>query len=46
MLVGEVKIDGGLFEVTMSEQNLDGAQIGTRFEQVCREAVAPIYHAK
>ena len=40
MLLREVEINGGLFEVTMPEQNLDGAQIGTRFEQVGREAVA------
>ncbi len=29
-------------EISMSEQNLDGAQIGSTFEQMRRPAVAPI----
>ena len=31
---GQVQIDRGLFEIAMTEQNLDRAQIGTGFEQV------------
>ena len=40
MLLREVEIDRGLFEVTMPEQDLDGAQVGSGFEQVRREAMA------
>jgi hypothetical protein len=39
MLLREVEIDGGLFEVTMPEQNLDGAQVGSCFQQVRRKAM-------
>ena len=39
MLLREVQIDRGLFEIAMTEQDLDGAQIGSGFEQVRREAV-------
>jgi hypothetical protein len=34
-----VEIDGGLFEVAMTEQNLDGAEVSSRLEQVSRKAV-------
>jgi len=37
-----VKIDGGFFQVAVSEQNLDGPQIGAGFQQVSCEAVGPI----
>jgi hypothetical protein len=30
----------------MSEQYLDGAQVGAGFEKVCGKAVTTIYHAK
>jgi hypothetical protein len=40
MLLREVEIDGGLFEIAMTEQDLDGAEIGPHFEQVRCEAVA------
>jgi hypothetical protein len=46
MLLREVQIDRGLFKITVPEQDLDGAQVGTSFEQVRREAVPTIYHAK
>src|SRR5271154_6580531 len=39
MLLREVQIDRGLFKITVPEQDLDGAQVGTSFEQVRREAV-------
>src|ERR1700685_1862931 len=39
MLLREVEIDGGLFEVTMPEQDLDGAQVSTCFQQVRGKAV-------
>jgi hypothetical protein len=40
MPLGEMQIDGSYFEVAMTEQYLDGAQIGSAFQQVCGEAVA------
>ena len=38
--LGEMQIDGSYFEVAMTEQYLDGAQVGSGFEKVCGEAVA------
>src|SRR5713226_3253303 len=35
-----MQIDGGLFEITMPQQHLDGAQIRARFEQMRGKAVA------
>ena len=40
MSLGEMQIDGSYFEVAMTEQYLDGAQVGSGFKQVCGEAVA------
>jgi hypothetical protein len=39
MLFGKVQIDGGLFEIAMAEQDLDGAEVGSGFEQMRRKAV-------
>jgi hypothetical protein len=39
MAVGEVQVNRGLFEVTMSQQHLDGAQIGSAFEHVRGKAM-------
>jgi hypothetical protein len=39
MLVGEVQIDGRLFEIAMSEQYLNRAEVSARFEQMRRKAV-------
>ena len=39
MLAGEVQIDRGLFEITMPEENLNGAQISSRFEKMGCKAV-------
>jgi hypothetical protein len=35
-----MQIDGGLFQITMPEQQLDGTQVGAGFKQVSRKAVA------
>ena len=35
-----MQTDGSYFEVAMTEQYLDGAQVGSGFEKVCGEAVA------
>jgi hypothetical protein len=40
MPLGEMQIDGSYFEVAMTEQYLDGAQVGSGFQQVGGEAVA------
>jgi hypothetical protein len=40
MPLGEMQINGSDFEVAMSEQYLDGAQVGAGFEQVCGEAMS------
>ncbi len=40
MLLREMEIDGGLFEVAMSEQDLDGAEVSSCFEQMRRKAMA------
>ena len=37
---GEMQVDRRLLEVTMTEQHLDGAQVGTGFEQMRGKAVA------
>jgi hypothetical protein len=34
MLVGQVQIDGGLFEVPMPKQDLNRAQVGARLQQM------------
>ena len=40
MTPGEVQIDRGFLQVAMSQQHLDGAQVGTGFEQMRGKAVA------
>ena len=40
MPLGEMQIDRRLFKVSMSEQHLDGAQVGAGLQQVCGKAVA------
>ena len=42
MAVGKVKVDRRLFQIVVTEEHLDGAQIRTRFEQVCGKAMPPI----
>src|SRR5258708_22482601 len=37
---GEMQIDRGFFKVAMPQQHLDGAQVGTSFEQMRGKAVA------
>src|SRR6266446_2573709 len=40
MTLGEGQVDGGLFEITMAQQHLDGAQICACVEQMRGKAVA------
>ena len=39
MLLRQMQIDGCYFEITVSEQYLDGAQVGASFEKMCGEAM-------
>ena len=39
MLARQVRIDRGLFEIAMPEQDLDRAKIGAGFEKMSRQAV-------
>jgi hypothetical protein len=36
-----VQVDRGLFEITMTEEDLNGPQIRAGFEEVCSETVPP-----
>jgi hypothetical protein len=38
--MGKVKVDRRLFQIVVTEQHLDRAQVGTGFEQMCCKAVA------
>jgi hypothetical protein len=40
MLLRQMQIDGCYLEITVTEQYLDGAQVGTGFEKMCGEAVS------
>jgi hypothetical protein len=40
MTPGEVQIDRGFLQVAMSQQHLNGSQVGTGFEQMRGKAVA------
>jgi hypothetical protein len=40
MPLGQMQVDGRYFEVAMTEQYLDGAQVGAGFEKVCGEAMS------
>ena len=39
MTPGQMQVDRGLLQVTMTQQQLDGSQVGTSFQQMGREAV-------
>jgi hypothetical protein len=41
-----MQIDRRFLQIAMSQQHLNGAQVGAGFEQVRSKAVTPIYHAK
>jgi len=36
----EMKVDGGLLQIAVPQQNLDGAHVRTRFQKMGSEAVA------
>jgi len=40
MTLREMQVDGGLFQVAMSEEDLNGAQVSALFEQVGSKTVA------
>ena len=39
MPLGQMQIDGSDLEVSMAEQDLDGAQVSAGFEKMCGEAM-------
>jgi hypothetical protein len=43
--IGKMQVQRGLFQIAMTEQQLDCSQIGTRLEQMSREAVPPMPYA-
>src|SRR5260370_23713571 len=46
MTLGQVQIDGRVFQPLMAHQQLDGAQVGTGFEQMRGEAMPQRMRAK
>jgi hypothetical protein len=46
MAAGKVQVNRGLFQIVVTEEHLNGAQVGTRFEQVSGKAMATIPHAE
>lgn len=46
MLLRQVQIDGGVREIGMAEQKLDGSQIRACFQQVRRVSMTIISHAE
>ena len=42
MAVGKVQVNCGLFQIVVTEEHLDGAQIGTRFQQMSGKAMPPM----
>ena len=40
MTLREMQVDGGLFQIVMSQQHLDGARVCAGFQQMSGEAVA------
>jgi hypothetical protein len=42
MAVGKVQVNRGLFQIVVTEQHLDGAQVRPRFEQMSGKAMATI----
>ena len=42
MAAGKVDVKSGFFQIAVTEQDLDGAQVGTRFVEMRRKTMAPI----
>ena len=40
MAAGKVEVDSGLFQIAVTQQHLDGAQVRTGFEKMSGKAVA------
>jgi hypothetical protein len=41
MAVGKMQVDSGFFQIVVTEEHLDGAQVGTRFEQMSGKTMPP-----
>jgi hypothetical protein len=42
MAVGKVQVNRGLFQIVVTEEHLDGAQVRTRFQQMSGKTMAPM----
>ena len=42
MAVGKMQVDSGFFQIVVTEEHLDGAQVSTGFEQMSGKAMAPM----
>ena len=42
MAVGKVQVNRGLFQIVVTEEHLDGTQVGTRFEQMSGKTMPPM----
>ena len=45
MPLRKMQVNRRYFEVSMAEQDLNGAQVGASFEKVCGEAMATMPHS-
>ena len=45
MALRQMDVNHGFAQVRVAEQQLDGAQVGAGFEQMCGEAMPPMPHA-
>ena len=41
MAVGKVQVNSGFFQIVVTEEHLNGTQVGTRFEQMRSKTMAP-----
>jgi hypothetical protein len=42
MAVGKMQVDSGFFQIMVTEEHLNGTQVGARFQQVSGKAVPPM----
>ena len=40
MAVGKMQVDSGFFQIVVTEEHLNGTQVGARFEQVSGKAMS------
>jgi hypothetical protein len=42
MAAGKVDVEGGFFQIAVTEQHLDGAQVRPRFVEMRRKTMSPM----